>query len=237
MKIETQLTPGAQNKTSSSSFRPLRIFSIPTLLTLGFCGVTAWYIVDSYNALKRIRTEDVRIVELSNQIIYLDEVLTSSARLTASSGDKRWKERYFNHVPKLDEALADTQKLSAFMDTSSITNTDEANDKLIAMEERSFELVEQGKLKEATDLLLSPEYEKQKKIYAQGLEETAVALEQYLEDDLKKQSQLTSSMMIVVAASSIILILAWIFALRKMNAYIQAINEVETVISHASLEN
>ena len=61
-----------------------------------------WYVWDSYNAFKKIQAQDLRIQKLSGDITYLDEVLTSSARLSATTGSKRWEERYLSYVPKLD---------------------------------------------------------------------------------------------------------------------------------------
>ncbi len=238
MKIEAQLTPGTNNKNqiTSGNFHRLRILLLPIILTAGLCGGMAWFILDAYNSFKKIGTEDIAVIDLSNQIIYLDEVLTSSARLAASTGNQRWEKRYNDSIPKLDQALAETAKLLPLIDSSGITNTDEANDKLVAMETRAFELTNQGKLLEATDLLLSPEYEQQKSIYAQGITETTAALQKYVENNIQKKSQLTYSMLVVIAVASIVLLIAWTFVLQRMRGYIQAINNIETVISNTSLE-
>ncbi len=238
MKIGTQLTPGTKNKNqiTSGNFRRLRILLLPIILTAGLCGGMAWFILDAYNSFKKIGTKDIAVIDLSNQIIYLDEVLTSSARLAASTGNQRWEKRYNDSIPKLDQVLAETAKLLPLIDSSGITNTDEANDKLVAMETRAFELTNQGKLSEATDLLLSPEYEQQKSIYAQGITETTAALQKYVENNIQKKSQLTYSMLVVIAVASIVLLIAWTFVLQRMRGYIQAINNIETVISNTSLE-
>lgn len=236
MKIRTQLTTGAKNQITDVSFRRLRILLLPIFLTVGLCGGMAWYILDAYNSFRKIGTQDLEIIDLSNQIIYIDEVLTSSARLAALTGDKRWQERYLDFVPKLDEALAETQKLLPLVDSSGITNTDEANDRLIAMEERAFDLLNQGKLEEATALLLSPAYEQQKQIYARGIKETTEALQNYVENDIEAKSKLTYSMLVAIAISSAILLMTWIFVLRRMRRYIKAINDIEMIIFDTSTE-
>jgi hypothetical protein len=100
MKIGTQLTLEAQNqvKTITGNSR-LKILLLPIILTASFCGGMAWFVLDAYQSLKKIGTEDIAIIDLSNQVTYLDEVLTSSARLATSTGDQRWEKRYLEYVP------------------------------------------------------------------------------------------------------------------------------------------
>jgi hypothetical protein len=78
----------------SKNFGHLQILLIPMLLTLGLCGAMAWYISDLYNAFQKVEARDMKIINLSNRITYFDEVLTSSARLAATTGDGRWEKRY-----------------------------------------------------------------------------------------------------------------------------------------------
>lgn len=236
MKIGTQLNANINNKITYGSFNRLRILLFPIILTAALCGGTAWYIVDTYKSYKKIQTQDIEIINLSNQIVYLDEVLTSSARLAATSGNVRWKKRYFEYVPQLDETIAEIEKLLLFVDSSGISNTDEANNQLIAMEEKAFDLVSQGKLGEATSLLLSPEYEKQKSIYALGIKKTTEILQSYVNNSIKNKSQLTYSMLVALIVSSGILLIVWVFVLQRMKGYIQAINDMENIISQTSSE-
>jgi methyl-accepting chemotaxis protein len=237
MKIGTKLTPDAQNQAQITTGNSrLRILLLPIILTAGLCGGMAWFVLDAYQSLKKIGTEDIAIIDLSNQVTYLDEVLTSSARLATSTGDQRWEKRYLEYVPKLDQVIAETKKLLPLIDSSSITNTDAANEKLIAMETKAFELTKQGKLSEARALLLGAEYEQQKSIYAQGITETTAALQKYVENNIRRKSQLTYSMLGVIAVASSVLLISWILVLKRIRGYIQAINNIEAVISNTSLE-
>jgi hypothetical protein len=93
------------------------------------------------------------------------------------------------------------------------------------METKAFELVAQGKLKEATALLLSPEYEGQKQIYASGLTKTIDGLQSYVNSNLKEKSQLTISALITIAIGSSILLFVWILVLRRMQKYVLALDD------------
>ena len=218
-------------------FEYLRILLVPILLTFGLCGGMAWYILNLYGAIKTINSRDLQIIDLSNKINYYDEVLTSSARLAATTGDDRWEERYLGVVPLLDDALAKTEALvpQAFKGDA-IAQTDAANDKLIAMEDSAFSLIERGELEAAATLLLSPEYEAQKAIYAEGLVKTTDALNEFVANNIQKQARLTFSALATIAIGSGILLFTWILVLRRIQRYIQAINDLEKLISQTSAD-
>ena len=104
-------TPSLLDKSASSGSRRFNILLIPLALTVALCTGMGWYVWDLYNNYKKLQTESLRIKDVSDQITYLDEVLTSSARLAATTGNERWEERYLSYVPQLDTALAEAQEL------------------------------------------------------------------------------------------------------------------------------
>ncbi|HEY9767081.1 MAG TPA: methyl-accepting chemotaxis protein [Coleofasciculaceae cyanobacterium] len=235
MSQSVEQNPGIPRK--SKRFAYLRILLVPIVLTFTLCGGMVWYILNLYDAIEQVSSRDLKILKLSDQITYFDEVLTSSARLAATSGSERWEKRYMDTVPQLDDAIAQTESLvpQAF-ESDAIAQTDAANDKLIAMETQAFALIDQGKLTQATALLLSPEYEAQKAIYAAGLVETTKALEDFVENNIQEKASLTFSALTTIAIGSGILLFTWILVLRRMKQYIQAINDLEKLISQTSAE-
>ena len=72
---------------------------------------------------------------LRGTITHLDEVLTMSARMAASTGSVEWEERYSKFEPKLNLAIKEAISLSGFYhDLQSVNKTDVANIKLVKME-------------------------------------------------------------------------------------------------------
>ena len=63
--------------------------------------------------------------------------------------------------------------------------TESANLKLIALEEKSFELVRAGRQVEAGELLFGTEYQSQKKIYAEGMKNVGKQLDTYIQDSIR----------------------------------------------------
>ncbi len=238
---KTAILPNSQSfftnlNTSSGSTR-FKLLTIPLALTVSLCAGMGWYVWDSYNAFKKIQTQDLRIQKLSGDITYLDEVLTSSARLSATTGSKRWEERYLSYVPKLDAALAEAQKLlPSVFKSDAFVKTNAANEKLIALETRAFELVNKGNQKAAAALLLGAEYEGQKEIYSQGLEEATTALQKYVDVNIQSKSQQAFMAIALLLITLVTLLLAWISVLRTMRRYDQAINNAGRIISTSSHE-
>ena len=110
----------------------------------------------------------VRDVE---RIRYYDEVLTSSARLAAATGDRRYERRYQKRAPELDAVIEEVLLVAdSPRATAAINQTGAANRALIKLDERSFRLDNEGRQNKALALLSSPAYLEQKEAYVEGLE-------------------------------------------------------------------
>ncbi len=108
--------------------------------------------------------------EIGNEILFLDEVLTNSARMAVLTGDPVWIDRYNENVKKLDQKIQfmDEAILKSDHDES-IGMTAKANALLVEMEERAIELVKNGNKEEARSILFGPFYREQKENYLKGM--------------------------------------------------------------------
>lgn len=61
---------------------------------------------------KNITTYELQLQALSNEIVYLDEVLTMSSRMNAATGNQMWEKRYRQFEPKLDAAIKESVSLA-----------------------------------------------------------------------------------------------------------------------------
>ncbi len=218
----------------SGGLSRFKLLTIPLGLTIGLCTGMSWYVWDSYKSFEKVQSQDLRIQKLSGEIAYFDELLTSSARLAAATGDKRWEKRYFSYVPKLDEALAEAQKLlPTILKSDAFTKTNTANEKLVALETQAFYLVNKNNKKAAAALLLSSEYEEQKEIYSQGLVVVTVTLQKYINANIKAKSQQTFTAFALLLITLVILIFAWISVLQTILRYRRLIEfSPETIAVH-----
>ncbi len=190
---------------------------------VGFSAFSTWRI---YHNFQTAITKNFRLQDLSGQIVHLDEVLTMSARMAASTGDLKWEERYLNHVPPLDDAINEVLALAPEYQENA-SQTDEANIKLIEMEERSFELVRQGKLDEALNLLLGEGYQRQKIIYSQGVEKTLIGIKQSVDSQIQTYAKQLARSATLAGLSFPLLVVSWVVVLYLMGSYIRDRNAAQ----------
>ena len=143
---------------------------VPVLaLTAGAILWLGWQFWTLHEEAERIRSYDFRLMDLSGRIVHLDEVLTMSARMAVATLDLSWEDRYRRHEPQLDEAIKETSRLDPEIMGDFVAQTDVANQKLVEMENKAFDLIRQKDQSTAFAILSSPEYERQKQIYADGM--------------------------------------------------------------------
>jgi len=175
-------------------------------ITIAFIFIVAslagsgWYAQNLYTQFRTNESKYHRIVELNGAIIHLDEVLTMSARMASATGDLQWEKRYRSFEPKLDAAIKETMDIAPKpLISKAAEQTDIANIKLVAMENKAFDLVRQGNLESAAKLLYSQEYEKQKRIYSQGMKQAVGALAKYMKaktDIMERRMALGAAMFV-----------------------------------------
>jgi signal transduction histidine kinase/DNA-binding response OmpR family regulator len=165
----------------------VRVLALAVAINLAIGLGIALTVRSVAQSVEMLVTRDMRNAELVAEIVRLDEVLTMSARLAAATGDATWIARYETSEPLLTQALAESTQLSPDAYALGATAaTSAANDALIALEQRSFELVRAGRSDAALELLLSPEYEGHKREYALGMERSAGAIEAAAHENVAK---------------------------------------------------
>jgi signal transduction histidine kinase/CheY-like chemotaxis protein len=156
------------------------------LLTLGGVGWLGWQVYSTYQIANRVIDRDSRMMVLQSEITRLDEMLTWLVRASAQTGDYRYADRYDELLQVLDGEIAEAMNLSPPIVREAVgQKTSVANDKLVDMEKRAFELVKTGDLTEAKKIVFGEEYETQKRIYADGMK----TLRDYV-DDIAKQTKI-----------------------------------------------
>lgn len=150
------------------SSRPL------TIVVAGSAAISAaliWFLFDSFAKSREALVQGLRLVELGGVITHYDEVLTMSARMGAATGDESWEARYLTYETRLDAAIAEVRVVSskrAELEAAGLT--EEANERLVALEKAAFAFVRAGEPTKAGALLSSDQYELEKKRYAEGMD-------------------------------------------------------------------
>ncbi|HVQ77891.1 MAG TPA: PAS domain S-box protein [Candidatus Binatia bacterium] len=178
----------------------------------------AWDVDTSVRRLERVNELHLRSEHLRGAIVYLDEVLTMSARMGAATGDPRWEARYREFDAQLGPALQEALALAPRMGTTAaVRRTQAANAALVQIENGAFALVHRNDLDAARAALSSAEYDRQKGIYAAGMDALDAALEQAARRSMDAEVRRVR----VVEGTSIAMLgllgLCWVVAVRAMN--------------------
>jgi signal transduction histidine kinase/CheY-like chemotaxis protein len=199
---------------------PIRALSFALGVTAIALTWLTWNTVESVTWIQRTRARDLRIAELRGTIVHLDEVLTMSARMAAATGDQRWEERYRVFDPMLVTAIGEAQALAPATGAKDIVaRTDSANAALVEMENRAFDMVRRNRLDEARATLFSGEYDRQKRIYAAGMDSLNAALNRSVSLSVAAEARRTKIVLLVSLIVLPLLLACWFVALRTMNRW------------------
>lgn len=212
------------------------LLSLAVALSLVLVSIGSWNTWKiSQNFHLRI-ADDFQLQRLSGDIIHLDEVLTMSARMSAATGERRWEQRYRRFEPKLDTAIQQAIELAPEAYEIHAVQTDAANRALVAMENRAFDLVRQGDTDQAIAQLFSQAYATQKQIYAAGMQQTKLTLQDRIQVNLSSYSQKLEQASTFSIISLLILIVAWMMILSIIYQYLNYRKQSERKLRTAAFE-
>ncbi len=198
--------------------------------------VSVGNMVRTYQGFQSTVTQQFELQKQADTITYVDEVLTMSTRMAASTGDPKWEKRYNDFVPLLDDAIASTLDNVTDEIRAEASKTDAANQALIDMETQAFELVRAGQESQALQLLLGPKYGEQKKIYAAGNAKVIADVEAYIDAQLDSYRQRFQLSIGFAVGTFPLLLLGWLLVLSAVRDYIEERRESQAALKHSQQE-
>ncbi|MEN9261335.1 MAG: methyl-accepting chemotaxis protein [Thermostichus sp. HHBFW_bins_43] len=221
LSLSSKLQP--QRKVAGSRLAPAISLSLG-LSSLLF-AISAGMVARTYFNFNPTISRQFTLQNLSDQVIYLDEVLTMSARMGSATGNLAWEERYNIHVPKLDEVLAEIERLDPVSYEAYAAQTTAANIKLVDWEVEAFDLIRAGEREQAFEILHSPDYEEQKRIYAEGINQTIEEIRGNIQASLILYEQELLRSLILSGISFPILLVSWATILILVRNFVRERNE------------
>jgi signal transduction histidine kinase len=199
---------------------PVWLLTLALLVTVGTGSWLAWSAYHSSDVLRTVKERDFRVARLAGEIVHLDEVLTMSARMAASTGDLAWEERYRRYEPQLDRAIKEAMALAPPSQSAVFAaQTDAANTRLIEVEGEAFGLIRAGRTAEARELLGGEEYARQKVVYADGVTLFLTNLDGLVDATLQTEQSRGRVSIGIAAAGLPIAVLAWLAVLRGVRSW------------------
>jgi diguanylate cyclase (GGDEF)-like protein len=147
---------------------------------------------------------------LMSDILLADERLTMSANMAAATGERSWISRYESNIPLIDRAIAAAKQLAPpDVRERFDEETRVANDLLVVMERKSFDLDHQGRLSEARGILDSGRYAAIKRVLLDGTKRFGDGLLSQAENDLNgiaERSRLIIAFTVLLACSAFVVL-------------------------------
>ncbi|MBF0194467.1 MAG: GAF domain-containing protein [Magnetococcales bacterium] len=175
-----------------------------------------------------------RLEKLQGTIIHLDEVLSMSAHMAATTGGGAWEARYVKHEPELNQAIEEAIKLLSKVDIIEVASQiNEVNSKLVKIEKQAFALVNKGELTKAQDLLFSPQYKMLKKLYAYDMVKLTNHINNTTLNQLLSRDDMVRVIYIIITSLFLLLLFYWFGVFRALQ---QIKSKLETSKSAQSTE-
>lgn len=210
---------------------PAKLFYGSILLSLCAIAMMGYTAAQFRNTLEYTLREQLKIMSLNAEIMRLDEVLTMSALMAASTGDPKWEQRYMSHLQLLESTIKEATDFApdAYL-AAGAKETDAANAGLVALEQEAFHLVKEGKKEKALAILEGDNYSKMKSIYAKGMKQFTGFLESNSHRTIDNITRQQEYVLLTLPPGIILVLLSWFFSMRSIKRW-----RTESEITHARL--
>ena len=196
---------------------PVRLLVGALVLTGALFIGFIWQIYNAGFVQADLQKQMVKSEQLQGSILHFDEILTMSAKMSAATGDLRWEKRYYEYEPQLNSTLAQLKKLAPDEQSNQFAiQTDAANRQLVEMEKQAFQLVREGKTAQARAILQSENYERQKRVYAVGINDFVKRFSDYQNARWKAENRNSSFSVSVIFVLLVISLAAWLTLIRNL---------------------
>jgi PAS domain S-box-containing protein len=185
-----------------------------------------------YLSLSTVGTDEFKLQKLVGNVTHLNEVLTMSARMSAATGDPEWEQRYRAIEPELDEAITSIALLAREeYEKTYAAHTKLAYLKLIEREGLALSLVKSGRKQEASELLFSPEYDRQQTLYSEGLSAMTSAVERRVAEEIRGFRKRIWQIGFLGLVNLSVLLMAWLGVWLVMKGHLARRKQAEDALA------
>jgi signal transduction histidine kinase len=217
MKITTWLDRWTKKPTPQLNDAPklsARFFTAILVAMAVFLVALAIYDYRAEEIITNLKDRNTQIEQFRLEIVHLDEDLSMAARMAAATGDAKWEKRYRQYEPKLTRAIQQAVALSPEIYRKETDRTGVGKIRLLEMEHKAFDLIRDGKTREAMDILFGEQYEAQKKNYINAIERLNLFLKMQMDLALAMEKSKENLARIAFITALILLLLAWLIIMR-----------------------
>lgn len=207
-------------------------FVVSITITIFLVGLIGWNLVFSYNTVNSFKNRELAIERNSWKLLLYAETMKMAARMSAASGNLKWKKTYSNTKPRLKRVLQEIPTLVPSERIRRKTREIEKYLKIISrIETRAYDLVSRGKKEEAVSLLAGWEYTKNQDKFTQTTRELVDIIQARIKNKTSFQKKQTLVFLIFTLGCLAILTLSWAVTIRLWRNNLKRRQEAEKKIS------
>ena len=215
---------------------PMKAITVALLFTMVLFISAAWMMWKSYQDYIVAPSREYRFQFLINSLNSGPNI-TGISRRMASTGRLTDMEEYQYLVDEVNAAIEELIKIAPCPETLNlIKQLKEANNNLLEIERRAFDLVRQKRIKDATALVYSDEYNRDMKTFDQCNHRLDVLLRESVEAKTKELQRRAFFAFTATAVSFPILLFIWLVVLRMVKKHLverrvqERLNEIFIVL-------
>ena len=205
---------------SMFSIFPMRAITGALCFTMVMFFITLWHVGKSYQDYKTALSRDYRFQFLINAL-NSGPTMTTIVRKAADTGNLDDENLYLFLAGEVDTALKEILAIVPDQKTRTLAQKlDEANSRLVGMEQQAFHLVRHQQMKDAHNLLYSDEYRNYMKIFDGCNAELAEILKNSVEREIFRIRSRAFIAFTAIVISLPILIFVWMIVLDMVRKHL-----------------
>ena len=188
-------------------------------LNLGLTGAATWNVWNASQNLKVTVERQTNLQELSNRTAYLASAM--SENLVFPPGQQLWQKRYRNNTFELQKAIGELASEVPITVKDVFDRSKLSMQQLIAIENRVSALVKNRQLEAAKTLILSQEYNREKRFYIDSAQTIITKIKENINSQILSQRQALDRAILLAIAGLGLLALTSIVTVLAVKGYIR----------------
>lgn len=218
---------------STFSEFPMKVLTAALLFTIGLFLTSGWLMWKSYEDYGRGQLKEYRFQFLINSLNSGPE-LTVLARRAISTNQIGSLDQYNYMVKEITSAIQEIKQLALDDQIRELAlRIEDANNKMLGMEQHAFQLFREGNVAQARELLQSADYRKYMNIYDQCNSRLDRQLQGKVETKIRDLKNRAIFALAAVGISLPLLLIVWLIALRMVKRHLNARLRAEEQLRHA----
>ena len=209
-------------------------FLVSVITTLFLAALFGGYLLYALHALNSLQHEELAVESSSWKLLYYDEVLSMSTRVSTLSGNLKWRERYSGAKPRLEGLLEDIPEMIATPGIHRMVEDLRRYDtKLTRIEQEAFRLVGRGEKKEAAELLAGWLYIKNRMRLENRARELMGLVQERIRRATSFQRTLAATVLGIGAVCLAVLLFCWTRTVRLWRRQVAMKKEAERALEES----